>query len=453
MNIYSPTASQSLMLDKNEAFRNNTIDMAVKINAHIDNSILLDAMNKEIERNEGLRIHLFRKFFKWKNSFVDSYKIDEVKCIDLKNRTKSEVENYIDGLCSKLIIRKKAKYPFEIYQIVTDDGDYILFRVLHICMDAYASLLTLADLVNTYYSLVNKTEISDKLSSVEQYLINYDKNLETYKKKEKEDDAYFIEQCDKMGEPYYLGCEGGYNGEIHRKKFSVLKNHPCKYYTDEFDKDLTDICINYCKENNTNLVSLFLALSEIYISAVNNKFNDVNLFFSTNLRAKLSDKKLPFSTSTAIFFRRLINKELNFEDFIKETDAYYLSCLRHSYSNISNIMKYLFKLDMKNFNGRYDQMVVTYIPTYFDGLPEEIQVEPYWPKAKEASDYIVYFVLVINKNGSLNVFYRYFEDMLNLEDLKKLNNGLKLIIRDYLTNPNTKVDDIMNRIIEEYKPC
>lgn len=453
MNIYSPTANQSLLLDKGEAFRNNTIDMAIKINSHIDNKILLDATNIEIERNEGLRIHVFRKLFKWKNIFVDPYRIEEIKCINLEDKSKKEVEECIDDLCSKLIVLRKVKYPFEIYHIVAKDGDYILFRILHACMDAYAALLTLADIVKIYYSLLNKTELPDNLSSVEDYFINFEKNLESYKKKEKEDDAYFIEQCDRMGEPYYLGCEGGYDGKIHRKKYSVLRNHPCKYHSDEFDKEISDICIKYCKENNINLVSLFLAITEIYLSAVNNKFNDVSLFFTSNMRAKLSDKKLPFSTSSAIFFRRIINNEQSLADFIKEADSYYLSCLRHSYSYISNIMKYLLKIDMKNLNGRYDQMVVTYIPTYFDGLPEGIEIEPYWPKAKEASDFIVYFVILMNKNGSFNVFYRYLEDMLNLQDLVNFNNGIKSIIKEYLSNPNIKVDDIMNRIIREYKSC
>ena len=178
MNAHKVLPSQILMLDKSEEFRNNTIDMAIRINDHIDNEVLLKAMNEEIKRNDGLRLHCFKKFFKWYNTINDEYSINEVKSFDLKGKTKQEIEEYIDILCANQIILKTAKCPFELYQIVCDECDYILLRVLHVNMDAYAVLLTLSDLLKVYYSIKNNTSLTDELTSLESYIENFEKNEE-----------------------------------------------------------------------------------------------------------------------------------------------------------------------------------------------------------------------------------------------------------------------------------
>lgn len=446
MKTYNVTPSQILMLDKSEEFRNNTIDMAIKINAHLDNETLLKAMNKEIERNEGLRLHCFKKFFKWYNIINDVYTINEVRFIDLKGKNQQEVEEYIDELCSKQIILKKAEYPFEIYQIVTNDYDYLVLRVLHVNMDAYAVLLTLADILKVYYSIVENKELTDQLTSVESYIENIEKNKEKLSEKTKQDNKFFIDLNDSIGEPTYLSCGGGYDGKTHRVKYSIYKNHPCSYRYETIDKETSSICLDYCSKNNTNIVSLFLSILEIYYSAVNNGFNDISMFFSANLRAKLTEKKLPFSTASAIFFRRIINNELTVKEFIKECDNEYMADLKHWCMDISAIMKYLLTADILHINGRYDQLVFTLLPTSFEGLPEGTQIEPYWPKAKEANDYIVYFICLLNNDGTINTFYRYLNDIIFEEDIIRLSNGVKTIIKNGISNPDIKVCDLMKLV-------
>ena len=446
MTAHKVLPSQILLLDKSETFRNNTIDMAIKVNDHFDNELLVKAMNQEIQRNEGLRLHCFKKFFKWYNTINDAYTINEIKTFDLSNSTKQEIESYIDKLCATQIRLKTAKYPFEIYQIIVADCDYLLLRVLHVNMDAYAVLLTLSDLLKVYYSLKNDTPLSEELSSIETYIENFEKNEEKIIAKTEEDNKFFIDLNDSMGEPQYLSCAGGIDTTSHRVKYSVYKNHPCSYVYEKINKEEASLCLKYCEENHINISTLFLAILEIYYSAVNDGFDDVSMFFSANLRAKLSEKKLPFSTSSAIFYRRKINKDISLKDFIKECDNEYLTDLKHGHMDISAIMKYLLMVDMLHFNGRYDQMVFTLLPSQFDGLPEGTSVEPYWPKAKEANDYIVYFIVLLNNDGSINTFYRYLDDMLNKEDIMRLHNGVLDIISNGIANPDIKVNDLMKLI-------
>lgn len=447
MNAYKVTPAQILLLDKSEEFRNNTIEMAVKVSDHLDNAILLKAVNEEIKRNEGLRLHCFKKLFSWYNEIKDVYAIDEVKCFDQTKKTKEEVETFIDSLCVTQIRLKTAKTPFEVYQIVADDGDYILLRVLHVNMDAYAVVLTLSDLLRVYYSIKNGTELTEKLTSIKGYIENYEKDAERIKAKTKEDNKFFIDYSNTLGEPQYLSCAGGYDGTgSHRVKYSVYKNHPCAYYSDSFDKNISKLCTKYCEDNHINIASIFLAVLEIYYSAVNNGFEDVSMFYTANLRAKLSEKKLPFTTSTALFFRRIINKGLTLRDFIKECDNEYITDLKHWCADISAIMKYLLMVDMLHLNGRYDQIVFTLLPTSFDSLPQGIDVKPYWPKAKEANDFIIYFVLLLNSDGNINVFYRYLEDIVKKEDIIRLSNGVSTILKEGLTNPDIKVSDLMKLV-------
>lgn len=448
MKEYKTTNIQGLLLDKGEVYRNTTIDMAVRLNCHLDNQILLQATNEEIRRNDGLKILIKRRMFKWYNQLNDTYEIPEVKKIELKNKTKQEIEEHIDSLCAKPIVLKKVQYPFEIYQLVCDDCDYVLLRVLHLNMDAYAVLLTLTDLLKVYFAIERNYEIPEQLTSVDKYLENYQVNEEKIKARTKEDNKFFLDQCDEMGEPTYLSCGGGYDGKTKRVKYNAIANHPCEYYTGNISKELADLCNTYCKDNEVNFVSLFLAMLEMYYSAKNDNFEDVNLFFTANLRAKLSEKKLPLTTSTAIFFRRLINNNLTFKEFVKECDLYYLQCLKHYGMDITTIMKRLISLDIRHLNGRYDQIVFTLIPISFDSLPEDVEIKPYWPKAKEASDFIIYFVLLTNKDGSFETLYRFFTDIIDKEPIVQLDKGIIKMINEALPNPDRNVKDIMASVLK-----
>lgn len=443
MNNLKCTANQMLLLDKNELYRNQTIDMSLKLNCHIDNKVLVQAVNKEIERNDCLRLHVYRRFFSWYNMFNDVYTIDEIKTFDQTHKTDEEVRTFIDSLCTELIVLKKAKYPFEIYQIVTDDGDYVLFRILHVNMDAYSTLFTLADIVKVYFSLLNNTPLTDKITSVKGFIENTNNNIEKVNKKIKEDTEYFINKNKELGEPTYTGCEGGYDGSNKRFKISVFKNHPVAYYENKIEKDFAGKLLDYCSKNVVNVAALYLSAIELYLSAVNNNYKDISMFYTSDFRSKLSEKSMPLTNSTSIFFRRLIDEDISISKFIKDCDNEYMQTLKHVSADIAKVYQYLINLKLLDINGRYDQIVYSYIPVKFDGLPQDISIEPYWPKTKGASDFIIYYIVVPNPDGSFNTFYRYFTDVLKKEDVEKLHAGITKVFELCISNPDMKVSEVL----------
>lgn len=444
MEKYICTDKQLLLLDKGKSYRNYTIDLAIKINKRLDSSLLLKAINIEIERNEGLRLFTKKKMFKWFNVISEPYKIDKIQCFDKSSCNQKEVEDFIDSICAVPINHDSTGRPFDIYQIVTNDCDYILIRMLHCNMDAFSTMLTLTDIVKVYFSLANNTELDDELTSVRDYLINYEKNIDTIKKREKVDTDYTInEKVIKLGNPTYVGCEGGYTTRGKALKSNMISAHPCSYYVNNIDTEHSSKCYKYCEENQVSLSSLLMSIMELYYSKVNDGMDDITFIYSSNARAKLSEKKLPLTMATGIFFRRIINKELSFKDFVSECEKERYTAMKHYATNIASIYIYLFK-KYKSINRRCEQLCFGFIPANFEGLPQEIDISPYWPKAKTSADNIIYNVVMPNKNGSIDVLYRYYNDHINEDNIKNLYKGIIDIIEKALDNPDINI----NKIIE-----
>lgn len=67
---------------------------------------------------------------------------------------------------------------------------------------------------------------------------------------------------------------------------------------------------------------------------------------TANFRAKLSEKKLPFTTSNVLFICQLIDKDLNLDEFIEKTNNYYTTCLRHGDTDFADVIRKMFGLKL-----------------------------------------------------------------------------------------------------------
>jgi len=437
------TANQMLLLDKNEAYRNYTINMAVSINRHFDIGALLEALNKEIERNEGLRLYVYKKRLKWYNEIKEPYKVEKFNVIEALDKTDEEAKKLIDDICEKNRILKEAEYPFDLTVIKTKEKDYMVLRVFHVNMDAYAVLLTMSDILKVYFSIVNKTPLTDELTSVKEYLVNYNSDLERINKKIKEDTAYFIDRNKAIGEPMFLGCEGGYDGSKRRYKFDMLKSYPCKFYESTIDAKLSNKITNYCKENKISAASLFIGALELYYCAVNKGLNDVAFFYTSDFRAKLTEKALPITTATGILFRRIVDEKLSYKDFMKECDNDYIASLRHVSADIAKIYSYLIGYNLLQIRSIYHQLMYSFIPVDLSFVPDGIDIDSYLPKAKFSADgEIVYNFVIPNKDGTYKSIYRYYDSFVDEEIMKKLHQGVCTILDKCIDNPEIKISEI-----------
>lgn len=443
MKTYICTDKQLLLLNKNKSYRNYTIDLAIKISKNLDNTLLLKAVNIEIKRNEGLRLFTKKKMFKWFNEISEPYEIEQIKCFDKSLCNEEEVEEFIDSICAQPIDHDTTGRPFGIYQIIHKNCNYILLRVLHCNMDAYSTMLTLSDILKVYFSLYNNVEIDYELASVSEYLENYEKNIDVIKKREKEDTNFILnEKVVKLGNPTYVGCEGGYTTRGKALKSNMMSAHPCSYYVNNIDKEHSSKCFKYCEENQVSLSALLMSIMELYYFKVKDGMDDITFIYSSNARAKFSEKKLPLIMATGVFFRRILNKKLSFKEFVSECEKERYVAMKHYATNIATIYVNLFK-KYKSFNRRCEQLCFGFIPVNFEGLPEEIEVNPYWPKAKTSADNIIYNVVMPNKNGSIDVLYRYYNNHIKEENLKDLYEGIILIMDKTLKNPNININEII----------
>ena len=105
----------------------------------IDFDLMKKALNIEIQRNDCLRLRFFKEKGKYKQYFLDEFKIDDVPCYEFK--TKQEQEEVLTKDAQTTIHHLKGE-TFRIKFFRTFDNRYgIYLNVSHFCMDGYICFL------------------------------------------------------------------------------------------------------------------------------------------------------------------------------------------------------------------------------------------------------------------------------------------------------------------------
>lgn len=313
------------------------IPFAIAFDEDLDFNILARAVNIEIERNDCMRLRVFRDGFKIKQFFLDEYKLEKIL---LKNfHSKDEQTAFFDKDAEK----KLDIFHGETIRIIFFRDPYgkcgVYLKASHMIMDFVAVFLFFKDLMAVYDSIKNGTDMPKPLAKYEDII-----------KKELSDEgleARIQKDIEAISEKVVLDRKPAYNGitgqTLLEKQRKLLMNknldtphsylpvrdrtHLVKCRLNDADsKKISD----FIKENNLSAECVIQLAFRIYLSKINGHTNDSLFWVLCPKRKTVKEKRCGGTLASPLPWREILddNKSfLNLSKQLRETQAF---LFRHS---------------------------------------------------------------------------------------------------------------------------
>jgi hypothetical protein len=348
---YDLTSGQKLLVQSQKFSLHksvNNICTSILMDKALDFHVLKEAIEKEYERNDALRIRVLKVDGEMKQYF-EEYEKPSIEHLDFRGKTKEEMEKDLYAIAGKKITIY-GKPMSKVYLMHSYDGKCGLASVVsHFLLDFWGVSVFYSDILKIYESLVNGGDMPKPLYPYEELLVeelNY-KNTDKYIK----DHEYFTKIIDE-GEPIFNSI----NGYSVLEKYRNKKKNPNLRYASEFTlltkgehtdrpfpKDLLEKMSSYCSSNKVTLQSIFALAYRSYISKINKNEEDVSLIFIAARRSTLNEKNSGGSRATALPLRTIIGKDMAVNDACELIDRKVTELYRHASIDYLEVMDMLKK--------------------------------------------------------------------------------------------------------------
>ena len=191
------------------------VPSSVSFDYDIDFSLLLKALNIEIERNDCLRLRFKEVDGVIKEYFLPDYKIHRVPVLTFN--TKEEQEKYFDkDAQTPVYFLKDECYRIKFFRAYNGYSG-IYFNVSHLVMDAMGIFIFYTDLMGVYKALATGSELPPPMFRYEDYIKSEHEKMKNTARLEKSAEFY-KQYFAKGGEPGYAGIHGPEFLERERKR-------------------------------------------------------------------------------------------------------------------------------------------------------------------------------------------------------------------------------------------
>lgn len=313
------------------------IPLAIAFEEELDLSILARAVNVEIERNDCLRLRIFRDGLKVKQYFLDEYKLDKILYKEFSS--KEEQVSYFDGVASS----KLDVFGGETFRIIffrTFENKYGIFiTVSHMMMDFVAVFMFFKDLIAVYDSLKNGTPMPKPLAKYED-IIKKEQDDPVLEERIARDAKELDEWMAKDRIPFYNAVNGTRVLDLQRKLLHnkdmtmphiylpVLDStHFIKcHLSDEDSKKISD----FIKENNLSAEWVIQLGFRIYFSKLNRHTNDTLFWVLCPRRRTVKEKRCGGTLASPMPWREIIDDNSSFIDTVRQLSESQIFLFRHS---------------------------------------------------------------------------------------------------------------------------
>lgn len=416
----------------------------------IDFDIMKQAINKEIERNDSLRLRFVKKGRKIKQYFLDEYKAVNIPVMTF--RTKQEQEEYLNADAGTTVHCFKGE-TFRIILFRSYDGRYgIYFNVCHLAMDAAAVFVFFSDLLSVYDALKDGTEMPKDLGSYRDVIdkeLAYINNTEKVKKDEEAYREFFL----KDGEPIYNGVHGceKMDAIIAKKKDPSIRQ--IDVFDPIHDKALlakkpvsaedSEPILNYLKETGVSPECLVQLGMRLHVSKINHRRLDTFFLSLCTRRRTMAEKRCGGSMTAALPWRIVMNEGLTFSEALGKMQELQGWIFRH--------MDYPF-LSWRNLEAG----LFNYSPAagstsmMFSWFPLEAGTMNDWDY--EFSGYSIgryvmplySYAMKDSRTGNLKFAYLHRPNYITSEHIDALHNGTIKALKAGCTNPDMTLGEILD---------
>lgn len=308
------------------------IPFAIAFDEQLDFNVLARAVNVEIERNDCMRLRVFRDGFKIRQFFLEEYRLDKILLKEFNS--KQEQTEFFDKDAEKKLNIFNGETFCIIFFRDSEGKCGVYLKASHMIMDFVAVFLFFKDLMAVYDSMKNETPLPKPLAKYEDII-----------KKELADEdleARIERDLEAISQRVVLDRRPSYNGitgqTLLKRQQKLLMNKkldtphaylPVKDRThlvkcrlsDEDSRKISE----FIKENNLSAECVIQLGFRIYLSKINGHTNDSLFWVLCPKRKTVKEKRCGGTLASPLPWREILNDDESFIDAarrLRETQAF-----------------------------------------------------------------------------------------------------------------------------------
>ncbi len=428
------------------------IPMAIAFSETLDFKLLARAVNMEIERNDCMRLRLFRDGFKVKQFFLNEYKLDKILIKEFSS--KEEQEKYFDGVAST----KLDAFGGEMYKIIFfrtyDNKCGIFICVSHMVMDFAAAFIFFKDVMAVYDSLKNGTPMPRALAKYEDIIKNEQDNPELEARIERD-----AKELDEWGakdrRPFYNAINGtkvldAQSKLLHNRNLNMphvyipvmdSTNLVKCHLSEEDSKQITD----FIKENNLSPEWVIQLGFRIYLSKINRHTNDSTFWVLCPRRRTVKEKRCGGTLASPMPWREILDDDKSFMDTVRQLSESQVFLFRHS-----DVPFTVFRQDERDRHHlsliqTANSMMFSYLPTSENAFGDR----EYEFSAYNFGYYVMpLYTLTMQSPSTGRFIFSYIHRTLlsTDEEVLSFHDGVVRTILHSIGNPDKTIGEILEEI-------
>lgn len=374
----------------------------------IDYSVMIEALNLYVKFNDILRAKVVTE---GDNVFqeIKEYKEISPKVYDFVNKTKDEVDSFIEDYAKIPLDINERMFDFNIIYI-KNQKTIVLVKFHHLVADAWSFIsLFMSEMIEYYYKV--KENVIIEIEEKPKYNILLDREKE-YKDSNK-----------------YIQDKEFWNEEMKDlENYSVMKNANIKYSNKAkrkikkiYKKDYEKIS-KFCKDNRVSEYSLFLTALSIYMYRIQNTDNDITIGTPILNRVTREEKETAGLFISTVPLRFKIEQDETFLDTCKKINSKLFTIFRHQKYPFSKIAENVYS-ENKDIKKLYDVMI-SYQNTKYSDIAKEKNVVRVWQFQGFQQEQFILHITNHDGKDELELFYDYLVDLFTDEEIDYIHERL-----------------------------
>ena len=433
--------------------QSSQIPCSVAFDEDIDFKLLARAVNIEIERNDCMRLRLFRdERLDIRQFFVDEYKLDKI--LVKRFSSKAEQEEYFDCESSKALdVYGGETFKFIFFRTEGKSGIYI--KTTHMVMDFLAIFIMFKDLLGVYDSLKNGTPMPKALAKYEDIIIK-EQTGDDYREKAQRDTAVIEELFAKEGKrPFYNALNGPkvldwQEKLLHNENLNMPfihspfndSTHLLKLHLSEEDSVLIN---DFIKENNLSPEWVIQLGFRIYLSRMNRNTNDTVFWTLCPRRRTVKEKRCGGTLASILPWREVLSNDASFIDTVMQISGTQATLFRHSDVPFAQVRA----MERKNFGLSLVQTACSMMFSYLPSREDFFEGRQYEFSAYNFGHYTMpLYVLTMQSPSTGRFVFSYLHRTLITKDeeVYAFHDGVVRAIKAGIENPRKTIGEILEEI-------
>lgn len=419
----------------------------------IDFSLLLKALNIEIERNDCMRLRFKEVDGVIKEYFLPKYEIKKVPV--LRFETEEEQNRFFNRDAQTPVYFLKDEC-YRVFFFRAHNGySGIYFNVSHLVMDAMGIFIFYSDLMNIYKSLKTGAELPPPMFRYEDYIKKEHEKMKNTARLEKSAEFY-KQYFAKGGEPGYAGIHGPEFLERERKRTHNPALKVPTAYSPIYDKShfmILDIdaekgkkILQFCKEKEIAPEVLFILAMRTYCSAINYRTPDVFCNLMCSKRMSFKDMRMGGCVAQTLQIRTIIPETETFTEALNEV----LGVRNSIFRNLNYPFTYSRGMLMKMYNHKVIQGVSAFMVSWLPFSPEAAGNVDMEFRTYNLGRYFnpLYAIVFPNpRTGGISINYMYRYKLVSEENVRSFHENAVNVIMRGIENPDITVRELLNGIV------